>query len=154
LQQILLVRRSIGDPVTLDFICVAVLPEDGPGKTAFTTGDGVYWYYDGSWKQYGLKFSDPYIRELVEEQGRLRAAMTLINNLIARIDPSDYITSGNAGGQSVSFPSLSDMLAYYNGLRDALMKEEAASNRMDSGLMLRTKRRPVGGVMEDYDGYM
>jgi hypothetical protein len=152
LQQVIRARRSIGDPVTRDFIYVTELPDEGPEKTAFTTGNGSYRYYAGSWKQYDVKFSDGYIRELVEGRGRYRAAVTLINNLIARIDPADYITSGNAGGQSVSFPSLADMLAYYNGLRDALMREEAAANRADSGLMLRTKRRPVGGVLE-YDDY-
>jgi hypothetical protein len=154
LQQIIRVRRSIGDPITLDFIYVTELPENGPKKTAFTTGNGDYWYYDGKWKQYDLKFGDGYIRELTEERGRHQAALTLITNLIARIDPADYITSGNVGGQSTSFPSLADMLAYYNGLRDALMQEEAAANGTNSGLMLRTKRRPVGGVLEYDDGYM
>jgi hypothetical protein len=152
LRQAVLVRRSIGDPVTRDFIYAAELPDEGPVQTAFTNGNGIYWYYDGKWKQYNIKFSDAYIRELVDERGRRRAAIALIDNLIARIDPADYITSGNAGGQSVSFPSLGDMLAFYNGLRDALVKEEAAANRTDSGLMLRTKRRPVGGVLE-YDDF-
>jgi hypothetical protein len=152
LQQIIRVRRSIGDPVTRDFIYVIELPDDPPVQTAFTTGNGEYWYYAGSWKVYDIKFSDSYIRELVEERGRRQAAIALIDNLIARIDPSDYITSGNAGGQSVSFPSLGDMLTFYNGLRAALMKEEAAANHADSGLMLRTKRRPVGGVLE-YDDF-
>jgi hypothetical protein len=44
------------------------------------------------------------------------------------------------------------MLAFYNGLRDALIREEAAANGTNSGLMLRTKRRPVGGVLE-YDDF-
>jgi hypothetical protein len=148
LRQAVFIRRLIGDPVTLDFIYAGELPETAPGKTAFTAGDGVYRYYDGVWKPYNLRFSDAYIRELAAERGAYPAARALVNNLIARIDPADYIASGNAGGQSVSFPSLGDMLAFYNGLRDALAKEEAEAGRMDSGLMLRTKRRPVGGVLE------
>jgi hypothetical protein len=151
LQEVIRVRRNIGDPATADFIYAETLPPAAPPNTAFTAGDGVYWYFaDGTWKRYFIRFSDLYIRQLIDERGRLRASVRLVDDLIARIDPLDYITSGNAGGQSVSFLTLADILAYYNALRDRLLAEEADAEGMNSGLMLKTVRRPVGGVLEYY----
>ena len=143
------VRRSIGDPVTSDFVLVDKLPETALQNTAYTTGNGEYKYFDGAeWRVYTLKFSDDYIHLLAEKNGRIGASLKLINNLIAQIDPTNYLTSGNAGGQSVSFLSLQEVLNYYSFLRDQLLEEQAAEAGTNSGLMLKTKRRPVGGVLE------
>jgi hypothetical protein len=150
LKEILELRRRIGDPITADFVCTDVLPATALENISYTTGDGEYKFFDGvEWRAYTLKFSDGYIQGLVEGMGRLKAAIKLIDNLIARIDPMDYITSGNAGGQSVSFPSLGEVMAYYNALRDRLIEEEKAAAGVNSGLMVHTVRRPVGGVLED-----
>jgi hypothetical protein len=150
LKEIFEVRRSIGDPVTADFVFTEELPETALENTAHTTGSGEYKFFDGvEWRPYALKFSDGYIQGLIEGLGRVKAAIKLIDNLIARIDPADYITSGNAGGQSVSFPSLGEVMAYYNALRDRLIEEEKAAAGMNSGLMVQTKKRPVGGVLEE-----
>jgi hypothetical protein len=150
LRDVIRVRGSIGDPVTADFIFVDTLPAVMQPLTACTTGDGQYWFYRGGhWKPYALTFSDNYIRQMIEERGPLKAALRLIDNLIARIDPADYITSGNAGGQSVSFLTLAEVLDFYHRLRDLLLKEDAEEAGMNSGLMLKTKRRPVGGVLEE-----
>jgi hypothetical protein len=149
LQDVIRVRRRIGDPVTSDFIFVNTLPAAAQPRTAVTTGDGNYWFYNRiEWKPYALKFSDVYIRELIKERGQRPAAIRLIDNLIARIDPTDYITSGNAGGQSVSFPTIAEVMDFYHRRRDLLLKEEAEDAGMNSGLMLKTIRRPVGGVLE------
>ena len=151
LDQVIQVRRSIGDPVTSDFVIVeGDLPAEPLKNTAYTKGNGVYWFHDGvDWREYTLKFGDAYIGALIDHHGLIKAAVRLIDNLIARIDPSDYITSGNAGGQSMSFPSLQDVLAYYNALRDRLLEEEAEAAGMNSGLMLKTKKKMVGGVQEE-----
>jgi len=145
------VRRSIGNPVAGDFTLVAELPETGLLNTAYTTGNGEYWFYDQEWQKYPLKFGDAFIKLLVKQHGRIKASIKLIDNLIAQLDPLDYINSGNAGGQSMSFPSLNEVLEYYNALRNHLLEEEAAEAGMNSGLMLQTKRRAVGGVLEDYE---
>jgi len=143
------VRRLIGDPVTSDFTLVEELPDYALQNTAYTTGNGEYHYYDRlGWHLYTLKFGDAYIKILVEKLGKLGAAVKLINNLIAQIDPTDYINSGNAGGQSMSFPSLQDVMDYYNTLKENLLEEQAAENGTNSGLMMRTKKRPIGGVLE------
>jgi len=151
LDEVFQIRRSIGDPVTGDFVYVEELPDTAPQNIAHTTGNGEYQFYDGvEWRKYNLKFGDAYIRLLAEKHGRLGASIKLIDNLIAQIDPTD-LTSGNTGGQSMSFPSLQEVLNYYATLRNILFEEEAAEAGMNSGLMLETKRRPVGGVIEDYE---
>jgi hypothetical protein len=150
LQEVIRVRRRIGDPATSDFVYVETLPDTAQPNIAFTAGDGQYWFYRGGhWKPYTLKFSDFYIRQLIEERGQLKAALRLIDNMIARIDPTDYLTAGNMGGQSVSFLTLAEVLDYYHRLRDLLLNEEAEDKGMNSGLMLKVRRRPVGGVLED-----
>ena len=159
LQDIIEVRRSIGDPVTSDFIFVeklpSFIPEEPPDiliNTAYTTGNGEYWFFDQiEWRKYTLKFGGAYVKLLVDKHGRLGASIKLVDNLIAQIDPTDYLTSGNAGGQSVSFPSLQDVLNYYDALRKQLLEEESAEAGVNSGLMLKTKKRYVGGVLEDYE---
>jgi len=149
LQEIFEIRRSIGDPVTSDFVFVQVLPVTALENIAYTTGNGEYKYFDGvEWRNYRLKFSDQYIKMLACHMGRIGASLKLVNNLIAQIDPQSYITSGNAGGQSVSFSSLQEVLSYYETLRHILEEEAAAANGMNSGRFLKTKRRPVGGVLE------
>jgi hypothetical protein len=153
LKEIFDVRRSIGDPVTADFVFVKKLPKTALQYSAHTTGNGAYKFYNGvEWREYSLKFSDAYIRVLAGKHGKAKAAVKLMDNLIAQIDPADYLTSGNSGGQSMSFPSLSDVLAYYNALRDALLEEEAAAAGMNSGRMLQTRKKYVGGVREGGDG--
>ena len=143
------IRRSIGDPVTSDFIIVESFPESALENVAYTTGNGEYKYFDKiEWRIYRLKFSDIYVKTLSDNLGRIGASLRLINNLIAQINPLDYITSGNAGGQSVSFLSLQDVLNYYNFLRDRLLEEQASKNGRNSGVMMETRRRPVGGVLE------
>ena len=151
MQLIFAIRRSIGDPVTSDLIFVDELPETAQENIAYSTGNGEYKYFDRvQWRNYTLKFSDTYILSL-SKRGRISASLQLINNLIARIDPTDYITSGNAGGQSMSFLSLSEVLLYYETLRNTLLEEQAAESGTNSGLMLSTKRRAVGGVLESYE---
>jgi len=155
LDEVFQIRRNIGDPVASDFIYMeeeSLESVDAQKNTAYTTGNGWYGFYDGvEWRQYNLKFSDTYIQLLARKHGRLGASIKLIDNLIAQIDPTDYITSGNSGGQSMSFPTLQEVLDYYTALRDILLEEEAKEAGMNSGLMLKTKRRPVGGVIEDYE---
>jgi hypothetical protein len=150
LQKIFEVRRSIGDPSTSDFIYVKKLPETALQNTAYTTGNGEYFFYDViEWRKFDTKVSDACIGILINQHGRLRASIRLIDVLIAQIDPTRYITSGNAGGQSISRLSLQEVLNYYETLRNQLLEEEAAEAGMNSGLMLKTKKRPVGGVLED-----
>jgi hypothetical protein len=140
----------IYDPLANDLFFVTSLPDEPPEGAAFTRGDGVYWAYPGGeWVKLPLKFSDAAVEDMLSMGGGvITAACLLIDRLTARIQPGDYITSGNAGGQSLSFPSLADMLAFYRGLKKDLLDEEA---RLNAGSFIITPRPPVGGVYEGRD---
>jgi hypothetical protein len=43
------------------------------------------------------------------------------------------------------------MLAFYRGLKEALREEAARISGLGSGGFFRTKKRPVGGVLEVQD---
>jgi hypothetical protein len=150
---VLRVREMIYDPQAKDIVYVERLPAVPPAGIAFTTGDGVYRARPGdTWIILNTKFTDAGIEDVIAMAGEpVRAACLLIDRLVARIQPDDYITGGNAGGQSVSFPSLADMLAFYRGLKESLLKEAALISGLGSGGFFRTKKRPVGGVLETED---
>lgn len=150
LVNVLRLRKMIHDPKVNDIFYVASLPDSAPPCISFTTGDGVYFtMVNGEWKKLPLKFTDSYIvEELKLTRSVWTAAIALIDRLIARIDPDDYIVSGNAGGQSISFPSLGDMIEFYRALRERFVESESEEMRMNSGLYLSVKRNGVGGVWE------
>jgi hypothetical protein len=43
------------------------------------------------------------------------------------------------------------MLAFYRGLKESLLKEAAQISGLGSGGFFRTKKHPVGGVLETED---
>jgi hypothetical protein len=148
---VLRVRELIYDPQAKDIVYVEQLPSYPPAGVAFTLGDGAYRVRPGStWTALDTKFTDAGIEDVLAMAGNpVRAASLLIDRLIARIQPEDYITSGTAGGQSVGFPSLADMLAFYRGLKADLLAEAAALEGMDSGRLFSVERPAVGGVWEE-----
>jgi hypothetical protein len=153
LVSVLRIRAMIYDPRAKDIVYVDRLPASSIPGVAFTLGDGMYQARPvDTWITLDTKFTDSGIEDAMALTGNpFRAACLLIDRLIARIQPDDYITGGNAGGQSVSFPSLADMLAFYRGLKESLLKEASWASGMGSGGFFRTKKRPVGGVLETED---
>jgi hypothetical protein len=144
----------IYDPAAKDIMYVEALPNMPPAGVAFTTGDGNYMIKaDGEWIALPTKFTDAGIEDVFTLAGGspVAAASLLIDRLIARIQPDDYLTSANAGGQTMSFPSLADMTAFYRGLKKDLQDEAAMINNTDAGRFFRVRRPPVGGVREDGD---
>jgi hypothetical protein len=150
---VLRVRGMIYDPQAKDIVYVERLPYHPPAGVAFTLGGGIYQERrGGAWIALDTKFTDAGIGDAIAIEGDpFGAACLLIDRLVMRVQPDDYITSGNAGGQSVGFPSLADMLAFYRGLKESLLKEAARMSGLGSGGFFRTKRRPVGGVLETDD---
>jgi hypothetical protein len=147
---ILRVREMIYDPQAKDIVYVEQLPSYPPAGVAFTLGDDMYRVRPGdTWITLDTKFTDAGIEDTLAMAGSpVRAACLLIDRLIARIQPDDYITSGTAGGQSVGFPSLQDMLAFYRGLKADLRAEAAALEGTDTGRFFSVERPAVGGVWE------
>lgn len=147
---VLRLREMIYDPQAKDIVYVEQLPSYPLPGIAFTLGDGLYRVRPGdAWITLDTKFTDAGIEDALAMAGEpVRAACLLIDRLVARIQPEDYITSGNAGGQSVSFPSLADMLAFYRGLKADLLAEAAALKGLDTGRFFTVERPAVGGVWE------
>jgi hypothetical protein len=149
---ILQARGMIYDPAAKDILYVEAPPNTPPADVAFTTGDGNYMIKaGGEWLTLPAKFTDAGIEDVFALAGGspVEAACLLVDRLIARIQPDDYLTSANAGGQTMSFPSLADMLAFYRGLKKDLQDEAARINGTDAGRFFRVKRPAVGGVWED-----
>jgi hypothetical protein len=147
---ILRLREMIYDPQAKDIVYVDQLPSYPPPGVAFTLGDSVYRVRPGdTWIILDTKFTDAGIEDTIAMAGDpVRAACLLIDRLVARIQPDNYIMSGNAGGQSVSFPTLADLLAFYRGLKADLLAEAAAIAGTDTGRLFSVERPAVGGVWE------
>jgi hypothetical protein len=151
---ILQARGMIYDPASKDIMYVEAMPNMPPAGVAFTTGNGNYMIKEGGeWITLPTKFTDAGIEDVFTLAGGspVEAACLLIDRLIARIQPDDYLTSGNAGGQSMSFPSLADMLAFYRGIKKDLQDEAARINNTDAGRFFQFRRPAVGGVWENGD---
>lgn len=116
LADVIRVRLIAGDPICGAIIYAPSLPDTAPSGTCATNGDGLYFIMrDGEWQEITLQFQDGILRERVEKTGNvLKTAYEIIKLLLIRINPLDYVTSANAGAQSVSFPSVADVISFFN----------------------------------------
>ncbi|GHU09727.1 hypothetical protein FACS1894151_08080 [Spirochaetia bacterium] len=140
LGKIIRVRRLIADPSIGDFFLVeGPLPDEGVANTAYVMYgsdyyNGIYYVWrNGVWIALLLVNPDTYIRGLIETMSVESAAKYLIQNAILHIDAVYRITSESDGGQSMSFASLSDLIAWFNAqltlLDDMTMKRKTISKR-------------------------
>jgi hypothetical protein len=145
-ERILQIRRLIGDPVASSINYADPLPDNALDRAVYTTGDGAYQARRyGAWKPVKIQIDDVEIERMDTAANIYVSALTAVNALIARINPLDYITSGNAGAQSVGFPSLADVLAFFNAKKAAI-----ASMAAEAGDVQRAGWHPVpvGGVFD------
>jgi hypothetical protein len=120
-ERILQIRSLIGDPVATSINYADPLPPSALEGAVYTIGDGVYQIYRaGAWKPVKVRMDDSEIEGLDSGGSVYAAALDAINILLLKINPLDYITSGNAGGQSVGFPSIADVLAFFNAKKAAI----------------------------------
>jgi hypothetical protein len=140
------IRMELRDPYGVnDIIYAETLPSSGEPDVAYDH-DGKYYTWDaGAWTALPLKLSDNYIRQMVVERGS-RGMLGLIDFLIAgiKIGPRSF----SAGAERIDLDSLSDILAFYQALRKIKENEIAAAEGTNTGKTLRTRRRPVGGIVE------
>jgi hypothetical protein len=138
------VRVMIGDPIAASIVYSAELPAQALEGQVCTTGNGVYMRFEnGAWAGAKLQLDDVAITMLAGKGTVFDRALRCVDALVARLNPLDYITGGSAGGQSVSFPSASDVLAFFKMKREAIASMGAASGNVRS---VRVKPFPVGGV--------
>jgi hypothetical protein len=143
-------RWYLGDPPTTQFIYSTTQPDTATDGMVWTNGDGNYYHRTGTtWIKCKLQFGDGYIRVFTDAgMPPLNVAVNNIDQLIMRIDPTDYITSGNAGGQSVSFPSLAEVTAFFTAKKKALQDMILEQAGLGGVTFVRACRPAVGGSYE------
>jgi hypothetical protein len=144
--RVLQIRSLIGDPIATSINYADPLPADALDGSVYTTGNGVYHVWrSGAWKPVKIQIDDAEIEKKDTSANIYISALAAINLFMARFNPLDYITSGNAGAQGFSFPTIESVYAGFN-LKKAAIEEMAAL----SGNVLQARRRdvPVGGVYD------
>jgi hypothetical protein len=139
-------RMLIGDPPASEIVYAEALPADGyETDDAWTTADGAYWKWtDGKWQKQKIILADSYIRAAGGDGSVYRAGGVLLDTLLARINPLDYLTGGTAGGQSLSFSSLAEVTAFFTARKAAL--QELAEQ--EGTVRFCVQPVPVGDVYE------
>jgi hypothetical protein len=141
------VRRNIGDPFVNEFLYAEGLPEIGvPGSAVITLSGGCYRWNGSSWERFELRFSDLYLRNLIELQGTAKASIRCIDDLTASVDLKKYLVSSAV--QGMAFPSLESLTGYYESMKKALKAEADRESGGGSGRLVRVSRGPVGGVWQ------
>ena len=150
-QQILKVRTNIYDPNVKKIEIVDSMPQDGNPNFAYTKNmDGNYWRWAGNdWEKIETQFEDETIGGfLADGKDIISASIIAIDYLLIRIDPTEYLHSGNAGGQSLAFASLAEIVEFYKALKQTLKDRAAMQSGFTTGTYFQTPKYAVGGVME------
>ncbi|MDR2095725.1 MAG: hypothetical protein LBP76_09450 [Treponema sp.] len=119
LKNIISVRRFISDPSVNDFILTDEdLPEQGKANAAyvqygFLYSGNYYGWKNETWAELPLSYSDDYIRETLEGKTVVQAARYLIQLSLLRVEDVYRVISESDGGQSMSFPTLGDLAAFF-----------------------------------------
>ncbi|GBR73159.1 hypothetical protein NO1_0589 [Candidatus Termititenax aidoneus] len=150
LVKVIQARWYLGDPPANQFIYSTAYPDEANEGNIYTNGDGNYYRKTADqWVLQPVQFGDGYIRVFTDSGiPSLNVAINNIDQLIARINPADYITSGNAGGQSVSFPSLKDVSDFFAAKKKALQDMAAQQQGLSGVTFLHARRPAVGGSYE------
>jgi hypothetical protein len=147
LQQIIRARLAIRDPrQCIDIVFFENLPERGHAQTAYTIGDGAYYYWDAqkeAWELFKLALSDARLDDFIKQNGLLSAEILAIDFIIAGLDPSEFLQSMSAGAESFHFASYGETLNWYEKQKTLL----AGANGF--GKYFKTKSKSVGGINED-----
>jgi hypothetical protein len=145
-----MLRMLVGDPLASEIVFVETLPQAGyDSGEAWTTGGGIYFKWDcGAWQRQKLFLSDVFIRDKTRNQTEYSAGIFLLDTILARINPLDYVLSRNAGGQSLSFPTLSEIRDFFAARKAAL---QAQAETTGKGVCFYKRPIPVGDVYESAD---
>ncbi|MDR1952367.1 MAG: hypothetical protein LBQ37_02485 [Elusimicrobiota bacterium] len=150
LQDVFSARLDIRDPQGVsEIVFVEEMPDEGADGTAYTTGDGIYKYYNnGEWEIMPLKVRDNYIKNQIEKYGLFKAEVFLIDFIIAGLNPDDFLNSITAGAESISFTSFNDVLNFYKQRKKDIEDKIAEITGNNTGRAFKIKRYPVGGITE------
>jgi hypothetical protein len=145
--QIRKMRMLLRDPVGVnDLIYSDSLPEEPDTQAGYYIADlGKYKKFNErkeAWEQLTLKLSDAFILETLQEKGQRLASIALIDFLIMGLQTGAI--SFSAGAESVSKPSLKDLIDFYKEQKKILMDQTG----MNTGITIRTAQPIIGGVTE------
>jgi hypothetical protein len=143
------VRMTLRDPAGVnDLIYADSLPEEPDTQAGyFTAGLGNYQKFNErkqTWERLQLKLSDAYITETLQEKGSKQGLIVLIDFLIMGLQAGAI--SFSAGAESVSKPSLRDLIDFYKGQKKILLEQA----RLNTGRTIRTHQPVIGGVRETW----
>lgn len=143
-------RMELRDPQGVnDILYAQTLPPTGEGGAAYYCG-GRYYRWNGlleAWEGMTVKVSDAYIRQMVITHGS-RGILFLLDYLTAGLHTG--AVSFTSGAESVHLPGVKDLLDFYQTLRRTREAELARRERANTGRIIRSRRRPVGGVVEGW----
>ena len=141
------VRMLLRDPAGVtDLICADSLPETPDVQAGYyITGLGVYQRFNArksAWERLETRLGDAFVIETLREKGARWGPVALIDFIIMGLQAG--AASFRAGAESVSGPSLNDLLALYREQKKILLEQAGLA----SGRALRTRRPAIGGVGE------
>jgi hypothetical protein len=144
LLDVIRVRVITGDPIATSIVYAGELPDTALEGQVCTTGNGEYMRFGhGKWIREKLLLDDAAVLMFAGNGTIWDKSLRYVDALTARMNPLDYITGGSAGAQSVSFPSVADVLAFYKAKRDAIASMAAG---FGGPKRVCVKPYPVGGV--------
>jgi len=129
-----------------DLIFADSLPEEPDTQAGYYIASlGNYQKFNGrrnTWERLSTNLSDAFITETLNEKGPVHGPISLIDFIIMGLQTG--ATSFKAGAESVSMPSLGDMLEFYREKKKILMEQAG----LNTGRTMRTRRPVIGGVRE------
>jgi len=129
-----------------DIIFADSLPEEPDTQAGYYIASlGNYQRFNdrkNAWERLATSLSDIHIAEVLQEMGPARGPIALIDFIIMGLQTG--AVSFKAGAESVSMPSLGDMLEFYREKKKILMDQAGLS----TGRTMRSRRPVIGGVRE------
>ena len=143
------IRMMLRDPAGVnDLIFADSLPEEPDAQAGYyIAGLGNYQKFNdrrNSWERLPTNLSDAHIAEVLRERGLVCGPIALIDFIIMGLQTG--AVSFKAGAESVSMPSLSDLLAFYREKKNILLEQAGLS----AGRTMRARRPVIGGVREGW----
>ena len=139
----------LSDPAGVtDLIFADSFPEEPDAQAGYYIASlGNYQRFNdrkNAWERLATNLSDAYIAEVMQEMGPSRGPIALIDFIIMGLQTG--AVSFKAGAESVSMPSLNDLLAFYREKKKILMEQAG----LNTGRTMRTRRPVIGGVREGW----
>jgi hypothetical protein len=142
------IRMTLRDPPGVNAVISAddYPAEPYPGAAYLINGRYQVWNArKRMWETLIPQLSDGYIMEVLKRDGRERGVITLIDFIIMGIQAGGA-THISAGAESVTTPPPREQLEFLKEKKRILL----ARTGLSGGRIYKTRRRTVGGVMEEW----